>query len=282
MKESSFRSFLSAAKAQFLPKRCARGESFPSAGKESDNMRKIEVPNRLIYSRELTPSAKRVALAILTYQWEKPRKHHICKKLRYIAERAGVCVTTARAALNQLECEGFLTCRHSYCYSEEVGRVVYAESTYCVHGEKGKKYTLIPYITARKLLASSITHAQFVVYLFLASCQGAQNDHAWPALRYTAKCTDLSKATVCRAIIILSRVQFVNRRHCWNQRGCYSKNSYYVIVNVIWSPIAQGSNHHDYFTTALMQLQAPEVVSFLTNSPINNITGNYILRERNS
>lgn len=213
-------------------------------------MRKIEVPNRLIYSKELTPSAKRVALALLTYQWEKPTKHHICKKLRYIAERAGVCVTTAREALRQLENAGFLSCQHSYRYKEDARRVVYAANTYCLHVERGKQYTRIPYITVRKLLASDITHAQFAVFLFLACCQGAQNDHAWPSLRFTAERTDLSKATVCRAVIVLFRVQFVNRVHCWNQNSCYSRNSYYVIVNVVWTPIAKGSNHHNNDTTA--------------------------------
>lgn len=242
-------------------------------------MKYIAIPNTLIFSRELSPSAKRVAVAMLTFRWENK---HLSKTVRFIAQRAGVCCNTARYALEQLESMGFLTRQHSYCYREEQQRVVYAASCYALRLNLKNGYTLLPYTTARRLLATQISHATFAVYLVLACRQGQNNNHAYPSLRTTAANADVAKATVCRALLFLIHVQLIVRNHCVNQSGCYSCNCYYVIVNVIWSPIAQGSNHHDYSTTACMQLQAPEVVSFLTNSPINNITGNYILRERNS
>lgn len=256
-------------KSSIFNKKVRSGRVVPERRKgKCDNMKSIAIPNTLIFSRELSPSAKRVALALLTYQWEKPAKRHICKKLRFIAERAGVCITTARAALEQLERTGFLSCQHSYRYREESRRVVYATSCYSLHVDLKNGYTLLPYTTARKLLATQISHAAFAVYLVLACRQGQNNNHAHPSLRTTAANADIAKATVCRALPLLIRVQLIVRNHCENRFGCYSCNSYYVIVNVIWSPIAQGSNHHDNDTIASAQLQAPEVVSFLTNLPI--------------
>lgn len=230
-------------------------------------MKHIAIPNSLISGRVLSPSAKRVALALLTYQWEKPTKQHICKKLRFIAERAGVCVTTARAALRQLESAGFLSCRHSYRYREESRRVVYATNCYFLNPDMKDGYTLLPYTTVRRLLASQITHATFTLYLVLACYQGKNNNHAYPSLRTAAAKADVAKATVCRSLVILIRVQMIVRNHCMNRSGCYSCNCYYVIVNVVWTPIAKGSNHHDNDTTASQQLQALGVVSFLTSFP---------------
>lgn len=256
-------------KSSIFNKKGALGESRSRAlERKVTIMKYIAIPNTLIFSRELSPSAKRVALALLTYQWEKPTKRHICKKLHFIAERAGVCVTTARSALEQLERTGFLSCRHSYRYREESRRIVYAASCYSLHVDLKNGYTLLPYTTARKLLATQISHAAFAVYLVLACRQGQNSSHAYPSLRTTAANADVAKATVCRALLLLIRVQLIVRNHCGNRFGCYSCNSYYVIVNVIWSPIAQGSNHHDNDTIASAQLQAPGVVSFLTNLPI--------------
>lgn len=227
-------------------------------------MKYIAIPNTLIFSRELSPSAKRVAVAMLSFRWEKK---HICKPVRFIAQRAGVCVTTAYSALAELERMGFLSRQRCYRYREESRRVVYAASRYCLHIDLMGGYTLLPYTTARRLLAAQISHAAFAVYLILACRQGRNNNHAYPSLRTTAANADLAKATVCRALLVLIRVQLIVRNRCVNQFDCYSCNCYYVIVNVVWSPIVKGSNHHAYSTTASMQLQASGVVSFLTNSP---------------
>lgn len=243
------------------------GKSAPSAGKESVTMN-IAIPNNLIFCNALTPSAKRVALAMLTFRWENKR---LTKPLRFIAERAGVCRATARIALELLAQEGFLTAYRNYRYSEEQCRVVYSATTYTLRMDMKDGYTLLPYTTARRLLAAHISHATLLIYLVLA-CRQGQKTHAYPSLRNTAKTADLSKASICRGILMLVRVQLIAYNHCINRHGCYSCNCYYVIVNVIWTPIAQRSNHCDNLTIACCKLQAPAVVSFLVNPPVNNIT----------
>ncbi len=210
-------------------------------------MKHIAIPNKLIFDTTLSPSAKRVFLALLTYHWEGRR---IRKPIRFIAERAGLSYTTARTAILSLVDAGFVTQYRRYEYSHAHGRAVYATSEYYLLGCNEKKnYTLIPYTIARQLLASHITHATFLVWLGLACKQGQNHSHAYPSLRNFAEEASLSKSTVCCSIRVLFAVQFIGKNHCINRTKRYSCNCYYVIVCVVTEPIAKHSCHHDYHTT---------------------------------
>ena len=79
--------------------------------------RQIAIPNSLIFSHALTPSAKRVALALLSYHWER-HGGKITKTVRFIAERANVSPTTACAALEQLKEAGFVDIQKNYAFSD--------------------------------------------------------------------------------------------------------------------------------------------------------------------
>ena len=161
--------------------------------------RQIAIPNSLIFSHALTPSAKRVALALLSYHWER-HGGKITKTVRFIAERAKVSPTTACAALKQLQETGYITIQKNYRYMEAAERVVYSAFTYRWTTKK-EAYTLIPYTTARRLLASSATHAAVTVVLYLVCRQGQQNSHAWPSLRQAVRDIDLAKSTICIAVL---------------------------------------------------------------------------------
>lgn len=200
--------------------------------------RQIAIPNSLIFSHALTPSAKRVALALLSYHWER-HGGKITKTVRFIAERANVSPTTACAALEQLKEAGYVDIQKNYRYLDAAGRVVYSAFTYRWTTKK-EAYTLIPYTTARRLLASSATHAAVTVVLYLACRQGQQNSHAWPSLRQAVRDIDLAKSTICIAVLRMVG-KFLEKRHCENRLGSYSHNCYFVIVRLTRAGFEGGS-----------------------------------------
>ena len=206
-----------------------------------------------------------MALALLSYHWEYHGRR-FTKPLRYIAERAGVSIGTAQIATRQLEAAGFFKVAHNYRYSETQGGVVRAANSYSLTAKQGY-YTLIPYATLRSVLATHMTHAAFMVWIYMVYRQGQQNSHAWASLRFPAKDLDLSKATVCRAVRRLDGSWMI-RSHCHNNRNCFSCNNYYVIVKVAgWS-----SNHCYNHTILQPDLQESGVVSFLIYPQQNTIT----------
>ncbi len=200
--------------------------------------RQIAIPNSLIFSHALTPSAKRVALALLSYHWER-HGGKITKTVRFIAQRAKVSPTTACAALAQLQEAGYITIQKNYRYLEAAERVVYSAFTYRWTTKK-EAYTLIPYTTARRLLASSATHAAVTVVLYLVCRQGQQNSHAWPSLRQAVRDIDLAKSTICIAVLSVAG-EFLDKKHCENRRGSYSHNCYFVIVRLTRAGFEGGS-----------------------------------------
>lgn len=200
--------------------------------------RQIAIPNSLIFNHALTPSAKRVALALLSYHWER-HGGKITKTVRFIAERAKVSPTTACAALKQLQEAGYITIQKNYRYLEAAERVVYSAFTYRWTTKK-EAYTLIPYTTARRLLASSATHAAVTVVLYLVCRQGQQNSHAWPSLRQAVRDIDLAKSTICIAVLSVAG-EFLDKKHCENRRGSYSHNCYFVIVRLTRAGFEGGS-----------------------------------------
>lgn len=201
--------------------------------------RQIAIPNSLIFSHTLTPSAKRVALALLSYHWER-HGGKITKTVRFIAERAKVSPTTACAALKQLQEAGYITIQKNYRYLEAAERVVYSAFTYRWTTKK-EAYTLIPYTTARRLLASSATHAAVTVVLYLVCRQGQQNSHAWPSLRQAVRDIDLSKSTICIAVLRMVG-KFLVKNHCKKSNSkCYCHNCYFVIVRLTRAGFEGGS-----------------------------------------
>lgn len=200
--------------------------------KGADSVRHLAIPNQLIFDDALSPSAKRVFLALATYHWSCKGK--IRKPIRFIAERAGVSMTTARTALLALERAGYIARYRRYKYSHAHACVVYAVTEYAVYGLDAKQdYTLIPYTIARQLLASHVTHATLTVFLGLACKQGMNNPHAYPSLRRLANDAGLAKSTVCLAIPVLSRLQFIAKNRCRNRTNRFSCNCYYVMLRIV-------------------------------------------------
>ena len=142
-------------------------------------------------------------------------------------------------AMAQLQEAGYSTSLKNYRYLEAAERVVYSAFTYRWTTKK-EAYTLIPYTTARRLLASSATHAAVTVVLYLVCRQGQQNSHAWPSLRQAVRDIDLAKSTICIAVLSVAG-EFLEKKHCENRRGSYSHNCYFVIVRLTRAGFEGGS-----------------------------------------
>lgn len=242
-------------------------------------MKYIAVSNALICNQLLTPADRKVALALLSYRWENRR---LTKSLRWIADRANVCVSTVRSALDRLETIGFLSRQKNCRYAHELGCVVYKATTYTLHTTAGDKYTLLPYPTVRSMLAADMTPAAFVTMLLLAMKQGQNHDHAWPSLRAGAREAGLAKSTVCRVISALVRKLFLIRLRGKSAIGSFFCNSYYVIVNVARKPL-RSSCHHNQHTTPDNTSQALSPAGggpIFSKPPINNITKAIFMSER--
>lgn len=242
-------------------------------------MKYIAVPNQLICNQQLAPSDRKVALALLSFQWESKR---LTKPLRFIAARANLCINTVRTCLSRLEDAGFLRRQRNYCYNRERNAVVYSATTYTLSMAAQDNYTLLPYATVRSMLAADITPSAFLALLLLAQKQGRNHDHAYPSLRGIAREVGLAKASVCRAISVLAKRLWLICLRGKNAVGSYFCNSYYVIVNV-----ARRSLHPAYHQT---QHTTPDTTSqvfspvkgglIFDKPPINKITFGSILREK--
>lgn len=204
----------------------------------------IIVPNSLICDSSLLPSAKRVAVALLAY---RNQQNACCKSVATLVKRSGVSRGTVLRAHDALEEHGFLRRQKRYRYDALLHRPVFAANRYSLHIDLSMGYTLVP----RWLLHSAVSHATFVISLFLYQCAG-RTGRAYPSLRYTARTLDCSKSTVCRAVSILILSQEIIRLRCRNCLGCYSCNSYYVVfpvAGIASQPLTEGYHIGSKFTS---------------------------------
>lgn len=179
------------------------------------------LPNWLEEDTRMYPSTKQVLCTMLAHT---TRKHYVRKSLSQLAQLSGRCVSTVRQALAQLAELGLCKAVRRYRYSKRLGRMVRAVSGYylrCCDVSWG--YTLVP----RSLLGEGLTAAQFCVALHQYRCAG-RTGRSYRSLRGTARATDLSRATICRAVVRLCSLQVVIRLRCiMANRRCHSCNSYY-------------------------------------------------------
>ena len=178
------------------------------------------IPNEIITDEAMYPSTKRVLCAMLAYS---SRHSTIRKSLKELGRLSGCSEATVRKALAELERGGIVQRVRCFRYSCALSRPVYAKNEYRLVREKLRgSYTLVP----RELLAAEVSHATFAVALYLYKTAG-RTGRSWPSLRTVAKRTDLSKATICRALEALRRAQLLVRYFCVMANRAHSCNSYY-------------------------------------------------------
>lgn len=151
------------------------------------------------------------------------RHSTIRKSLGELGRLSGCSEATVRKALAELERSGIVQRVRCFRYSRALSRPVYAKNEYRLVGEKLRgSYTLVP----RELLTAEVSHATFAVALYLYKTAG-RTGRSWPSLRTVAKRTDLSKATICRALEALRKAQLLVRYFCVMANRAHSCNSYY-------------------------------------------------------
>lgn len=178
------------------------------------------MPNSIITDPMLYSSSKRVMAALLAYCSPKDL---VRKSIEELAALSGCCVSTVRKALAELEARGFIRKIRCYRTSRFISRPIYATSIYQIRRSKlSGGYTLVP----RELLTAEITHSAFVTALYVYKTAGRRG-RSWASLRNSSKGTDLSKATICRALKALRLAQLICRNFCVMANQAFGCNSYY-------------------------------------------------------
>ena len=190
------------------------------------------VPNQLIEDCSLQHTTKRVAVALLLENRRRNGKIRI--SFEDLAKRSGCGLVTAQRAIKELIAHGYVTQERNSYYSLTLGRRIYSKNTYRMEHIPGN-YTLVPRSALRRRGKRGSAHASFSVLLYLYRCAG-RSGRAYPSLRHMAdklRGCGASKASVCRAILMLKQENTVIRTECRRMRGDSSCNSYFLTDMVI-------------------------------------------------
>lgn len=151
-----------------------------------------------------------------------------------MAKRSGCGLVTAQKAIKELIAHGYVTQERNCYYSLTLGRHIYSKNTYHIVYVPGS-YTLVPRTALRRRGKRGGAHASFSVLLYMYRCAGRVG-RAYPSLRRMAndvKGCGASKASVCRAMLMLKQENTVIRTECRRMRGDFSCNSYFLTDMVI-------------------------------------------------
>lgn len=224
------------------------------------------MPNDIITDPVMYPSTKRVLSAMLAYC---SRHSTIRKSLEELALLSGCSAATVQKALAELETRGIIRRIRCFRYSRYLSRPVYAKNAYQIKRSKLQgSYTLVP----RELLTAKISHATFVVALYIYKAAG-RTGRSWPSLRTAAKRTDLSKATICRALEALRKAQIIVRYFCIMANRAHSCNSYFPT-----SWVRAGHCKPSQITPEIFSVLGG--LKFIEHPVINKISRDFIKRER--
>lgn len=225
------------------------------------------VPNRLIDDHDIKHSTKRVAFAMLFHV----RRNGIIRlSIGELAAESQCSTGTVQQAVRELIFHGYITKEHNYRYSLTLGQVVLTKNTYRFN-TRGS-YTLVP----RSILRTAVTHSCFAVMLYLYRCAG-RDGRAYPSIR---NIRGVSKASVCRALIVLKALGFFVKLYCQRRRGDFSCNSYYLTCMVIKNGRSQAVAMRAADTARPFALPDTGGLKF-DNSPwINKITGVSIMSRK--
>lgn len=236
------------------------------------------VPNRLIEDCSLHHTTKRVAVALLLENRRRNGKIRI--SFEDLAKRSGCGLATTQKAVRELIAHGYVTKENNYRYSLTLGRVVLTKNTYRMVRVPGS-YTLVPRTALRRRGKKGGAHASFSVLLYLYRCAGRVG-RAYPSLRRMAD--DLngcgaSKASVCRAMMMLKKENMVIRTECKRMRGDFSCNSYFLTDMVIAGKQLENENISKIFQKE-EKSELSGGLKFDMLPRINKITKDHILRRR--
>lgn len=132
-------------------------------------------------------------------------------------------IPTVRKAVEELEAAGYVARCRNYQYSEQVGRVGYARTTYVCTVSVAGDYTLV----SREVFSWELTSGAFCVCLCLFQ-QAGNSGRAFPAIRRIAQLLGMGCATVCRALAVLRNRRLALVLHCKKRNRAFSTNSYFL------------------------------------------------------
>lgn len=186
--------------------------------------RYVKIPNAIILDRDLRPSSKRVYVALLSCRRNDSTVH---KTYAELASLSGCSTGTVCSALTELTQRGYVFTDRKYRPSKGLGTVVRDTNVYTLnHADCSCSYTLIPC----KLLKLHITHAAFLVALYVLKLMG-MGKRAWASLRKGfQKELALSRTTICAAIRQLIQCNALVRLRCLKANRSYSCSTFIMLL----------------------------------------------------
>lgn len=183
----------------------------------------VKMSNALILDSSLKPSRKRVYQALLANQ----RDGQVRRTYAELAACSGCSVGTVRQAVADLAAAGYIGITKTYRFSEAAEQLLKDTCIYRIHPQDfSLGFAMVPC----KLLKQHITHAAYLVALYLLKLIGTGR-RAWPSLRRGfEQALGLSRTTVCDAVRQLMSCKILVRLRCLTASRAYSMSSYYLTL----------------------------------------------------
>lgn len=187
----------------------------------------FKMPNELIVNTgNLQPSAIGVAAVLYAYM---NRHRSFTNSIQNIAKLACRCEDTVCQAVEQLEQEGFIKRLRNYAYRLELGRNVFAQTTYRILRPVEKDYTLIPY----SWVGLDMSPCAYQTLLACRMYMIKDETRAYPSLRKISGLIRIAKSTVCNAMKRIGELGILVIEHCKKENGAYTSNSYHMVKRVV-------------------------------------------------
>lgn len=175
---------------------------------------------------------------------------------------------------------------HLFCFRSKINLIYIVFAVHSLHIKERQTSIAIP----RSILEHRVTASCFAVMLYLYLRAGREG-RAYPSIQHMAgKLKDrqtgcgASKASVCRALLVLKKLKFFIKLLCRRVRGDYACNTY-MLTDMV-------SNHRKAIAKQHSALEGEELRKIPTVLPlggslkigipswINKITKGYIRRKR--
>lgn len=180
-------------------------------------------PAQLIRDKNLTPSAKQLALAVFSLLG---RDGLVCASQRRLAALSGLAVSTVNEHLPTLQGKYLNVTKRRARFDRSAGRPRGTASVItCAFPERD--YVLIPYSFLDKLRRRLIRCSDIPVFLYVR--YRMNKGKAYPSLKKIARETGLALRSVCHALKALTAAGLLYIEKCRKINGAFSCNSYFLL-----------------------------------------------------
>lgn len=185
----------------------------------------FKMPNALILNSALAPTTRQIAAIMYAH---RNALGFTQKSIAEISALSGRSAATVRAAIAELQVNGYVDAAQTYRWSKKHQRKIYGKKVYRCNLSFTGGYTLIP----RALLqnAEKLTPAAFCVTLYLVLAAG-NSFRAFPSINEISRAIGIAHSTVCRALTHVKQLAQFLVRLCRTLNGKFAASSYHIITH---------------------------------------------------